>query len=289
MSGPTPRTLEYTFADDTQTVREVIQPVVAEAAANHGRGTPPAIATLETVSDAGGCQAKTRLEIELETGRIGLSRQFAHFAEAARAGGLHTCSHAHHTEPPAFNPANLSFGGFIPVAAALLLLMLVWTKRPDWRPWQPGIGTTGALRWGAAVGVLCIACGVGLSWLASLVFDDVGELVQQRNAGLATSFGAALAIFSAPIVEEFAFRAWFMTHASRAIGAVAALVVSTLAFIMIHLPDHAVEYLWFALVGIILGLLWLRTRSLLACITAHAMINLWAVAMTWLIGLPQAT
>lgn len=292
VSGPTPRTLVYSFAEDAQTVRQVMRPVVAEAAAKHGRGTPPAIATLETVADArataGGCLAKTRLEIELETGRIGLSRQFAHFAEAASAGGLRVCARGHRTDSPAFNMATLGFGGFVPVAAGLLLLMLVWTRRPDWRPWQPGIDAVGALKWGIGVGALCIVCGASLFWLASLVSNDVAEMVQQDNAWTITPLGAVLAIFSAPIVEEFAFRAWFLTHASRAIGAVAALVVSTLAFIMIHQPDHPIAYLWFGLVGIILGLLWLRTRSLLACITAHAMINIWTVAMTWLAMAPHA-
>lgn len=136
------------------------------------------------------------------------------------------------------------------------------------------------------VGVLCLALGTGLFWSAAQFSETIADASQARNAPVATPLIAVFAVFSASIVEELAFRVWFITHAAKAISAPMAMALSSLAFMAIHTPANTVEVVWYLMVGVILGVLWIRTRSLLACILAHSVINVWVVALTWLAGSP---
>lgn len=80
-------------------------------------------------------------------------------------------------------------------------------------------------------------------------------------------------ILAMPLIEEFVFRAWFLTYASRAIGSVLALAISSLAFAAVHAPTDTPVFIWYLASGFVLGILWSQTRSLLACVVAHATVN----------------
>lgn len=82
-----------------------------------------------------------------------------------------------------------------------------------------------------------------------------------------------------PLIEEIVFRAWLLEAWRKVIGPGAALMLSSVMFSLIH-PMGVVENLIFLLPGILLGLLWLRTRSLPACCIAHGGYNalvIWAI------------
>lgn len=79
----------------------------------------------------------------------------------------------------------------------------------------------------------------------------------------------ALAAFS-PMIEELAYRAWLITLAERALGGWGAVALSTAAFALSYRPATLHEALTLLGVGTVCSLLYVRTRSLVAPITAHA-------------------
>ena len=66
-------------------------------------------------------------------------------------------------------------------------------------------------------------------------------------------------------------------------AASSALFGSAEAFAGVHLPGTLFDWLNYLLVGLIFGLLWLRTRSLVGVVVTHALYNaiLLVVALCW--------
>ncbi len=79
-------------------------------------------------------------------------------------------------------------------------------------------------------------------------------------------------------LEEWLFRGVILRRLVRPLGAIAALVISAALFAAVHgwrgIPTRFI-------VGLILGILYLRTQSLWACITAHTVHN--AIAIGWML------
>lgn len=88
-----------------------------------------------------------------------------------------------------------------------------------------------------------------------------------------------VATLYAPFLEELAFRGWLVTIAGRALGAPAAGALSALAYAALHLPGGAAAALAALCLGGLLAALFLRTRSVLACVLAHGGYNGVALAM----------
>ena len=84
---------------------------------------------------------------------------------------------------------------------------------------------------------------------------------------------ALLMIVAAPLVEELAFRKWMLSLLPRAIGAVAGVLLGCALFISIHLPESAWHVTMLAAPSLAFSLLWMRSRSLLLCWVAHAVMN----------------
>ena len=84
----------------------------------------------------------------------------------------------------------------------------------------------------------------------------------------------------APLTEEIIFRAWLLEAWERIWGRWIALPVSALCFSLVHPMDPLANVLYLV-PGVVLGYLWLKTRSLMACTTAHATYNILAVGAVW--------
>lgn len=180
-------------------------------------------------------------------------------------------------------PQNLVWGpiGGFTVASILLGIALIMRRvRPGWSSsafdWRPRTRAFRSIIIGAAGGLavytMCAA------WSASWRADTPADLVS-RELLLTTLLPA---IISVPLVEEYLFRALLLERSSRAIGPWPALLLSSAAFTGLHMPDSMVFGLGLMLAGTGFGMIWLRTRSLLACFTAHAVFNLLAsLALHW--------
>lgn len=81
-----------------------------------------------------------------------------------------------------------------------------------------------------------------------------------------------------PLIEETSFRAWLIPMAIRSIGKVGGLAFSVAMFAAVHWVFDLPSLLFYIGAGAILSLLWLWTRSLLACVLAHGSYNV-AIAL----------
>ena len=143
---------------------------------------------------------------------------------------------------------------------------------------------------GVLAGLAGLVIAAVLAWLTSLVagaFTSAGgEIADEISSGgsrLAMVAFALVVAVGAPVVEEVAFRGLvFDALRKRGLGAVWTIVLSTLAFAMIHLePTRIVVLLG---IGAVLGLLRWRTGAVGAGIVAHAMVNAPAALLFALAG-----
>ncbi|MCX7557545.1 CPBP family intramembrane metalloprotease [Xanthomonadaceae bacterium JHOS43] len=163
-------------------------------------------------------------------------------------------------------------------ALALIILLFTWLsrrgRRPfwvNWADWQPRVGTMRALRLGTGYAMVALLVVTGLGAVAYLV-----GWVPEEPPFLPTLDDwpvFVLASFIAPIFEEFVYRAWLLERLSRVMRDSTALLISTCAFAAIHFPAALFEWLNLFLVGLVYGLLWLRTRSMIAVCVAHGLYN----------------
>jgi hypothetical protein len=132
------------------------------------------------------------------------------------------------------------------------------------------------LRWLAAGPAIALAVG----FLAALLraprveMELMRELLgDPRALPLFVLFGVTLA----PFVEELIFRGVMLPVAARTMGAAGALLLTSLPFSLIHGPQYSWSWqhlLLLVVVGIVFGLIRLRTGSTVATTSAHAAYNL---------------
>lgn len=149
-----------------------------------------------------------------------------------------------------------------------------------------------ALAVGLAVAVLAFSLGTLLSILALIalanpaILDKVREgapgfVVRSRgHVDLVSTLarGATVAL-CAPLVEELLFRGLVFTRWGRRFGIRRGLLFSALLFGLLHI---SLQPLGAFVLGLVAGLLYLRTRSLWVAIAAHATNNLIVVfATSW--------
>jgi membrane protease YdiL (CAAX protease family) len=83
-------------------------------------------------------------------------------------------------------------------------------------------------------------------------------------------------------IEEYVFRGVVLRWTWRVVGFVPALLVSSFAFGVAH---GLGPWLWVRCIqGLILGVLYYRTRSLWPCIVAHYVCNAALVTVAFLVG-----
>lgn len=230
------------------------------------------------VADAGAADfcAGTRsgIRLHLTATRLTFSSAFGSIPKWSDESGLVLCSMSYtNAAGPDRALANAALLGAPAMAALILLALARWRRVSGRTPWRSRLGSIAAWRWGLAVGAVAVlASDVAARLLVALgVPMPVGAAAGDALGG--GLIVALVMVVFAPVVEEFAFRAWFLTHAGRVIGNIPALVVSATLFSLVHLPSSALHAVVFVVFALVLGALWLHTRSLLACIVAHGTYN----------------
>ena len=150
------------------------------------------------------------------------------------------------------------------------------------------------LVWAAVAGVVGLIIASLLALLTQQIFGEftstgaeVAEQIRQAGGTAAVLVFAVLLVVGAPIVEELAFRGLlFNSLRKRGVGVAWTLVISSLAFAVIHFEPTRLLVL--VALGLVLGIVRWRTGSLVACMITHAMINAPA-ALVLALGLPEVT
>ena len=153
-----------------------------------------------------------------------------------------------------------AFGGMLSVILAALAAI----ASRGWSLAQERIGAKSAfssgLVWVLVLGpFLGLWIGVGAGWL--------------REAGEAASMSRVLqGVVSAPLAEELLYRVAFICILARYSPTWLAVAASALLFTIGH-ESFTDAFLYYFIVGVALGWLWVRHRSLIACVVVHASLN----------------
>ena len=125
-----------------------------------------------------------------------------------------------------------------------------------------------------AAPVLYLLCDCGIDPLLEKRFPRSEEAYAQAAARLADQpvSGFFRAVLLAPVMEELLMRGLILSALSPVLGFPAALLLSSLLFALLHF--NLVQTLSALLCGLILGLLFHFSGSLLCCMIAHCGYNL---------------
>lgn len=130
----------------------------------------------------------------------------------------------------------------------------------------------------APLGLLVGALSAGLAWLYLRLWQPSleGATRLEMKSGLEVALALGAIVLAAPIVEERFFRGWLQPALASALGARStwAPVLAALSFAVAH-PAHS--FLPVLALGLLNGFVMQRTRSLAACIVAHAIHNAFAL------------
>lgn len=135
--------------------------------------------------------------------------------------------------------------------------------------WRSPGSTGGALATGAA-GAAAAFAALQLVALATRAFAPwLGPGAGGWQPGTLSLPVLLLAGLYAPFLTELAFRAWLLPMASRALGSAPAALLSALAGTALPWPDGPGDALASLAFGLVMAVVFLRTRSLPACVLAH--------------------
>lgn len=104
---------------------------------------------------------------------------------------------------------------------------------------------------------------------------------------------AVATALTAGVGEELFYRRWLQTRLEAGLGAWAGIVISSLAFALMHLGSHGTGDLLIDVArvivvqgsfGLFLGIMWWRYRNLTANVIVHVVANGWAVGAALLTG-----
>jgi membrane protease YdiL (CAAX protease family) len=166
------------------------------------------------------------------------------------------------------------------IPAHLLTLALAWMivtgfgKRPFWRSlgwnWSPRLGV-----W-TCLGMTLLLLGAGRVFVS--VFGDpeteLERLIMSSNAARYTI--AALATFTAPLVEEIVFRGVLYSGLRKRVGTVWGAAAVIAIFAAIHVPQYLPNVAAIStilLLSSVLTVVRARTRTLLPCVAIHFFFN----------------
>lgn len=134
--------------------------------------------------------------------------------------------------------------------------------------------------WGLVGGVAAFAAGLLGGLVSVWLFGDFTSAAGEQAAELASNGGAALVLLfallvavGAPVAEELAFRGLLYAGlAKRGVRPWLTVLVTAVAFSLLHFEPRRLLVL--LAIGIVLGVVRWRTRSLGAAIVAHGVNNL---------------
>lgn len=133
--------------------------------------------------------------------------------------------------------------------------------------------------------MFALGCCVVTGILQSLVFElfSIQDSAWLETEAIFESMSLPLEILAtvilAPIVEELMLRGMVMNRLMSRFPKWVAVVVSAVVFGVLHL--NLTQGIFATITGLILGFLYLKTRSLLLCILAHAANNLYATLFSY--------
>ena len=160
---------------------------------------------------------------------------------------------------------------------------------PDERPAVFRISTPSVTELGWAVGAF--VAGLGVYQLTSRVSAAVGYELQGLSYSLSDPTTLVIvvlgAVIIAPITEEILYRGLILgVLLSRGFGAVSAVVIMTVIFALIHLPNFgAAGTLFISVWGLLPAILRLRFDNLSGAITMHGLNNIFAYLIVVGLGL----
>ncbi|GAB3345486.1 CPBP family intramembrane glutamic endopeptidase [Marilutibacter aestuarii] len=162
--------------------------------------------------------------------------------------------------------------------ALLALLLVAWVG--GWRVYRPGrLFKYRNLAWLAPALVLPLT----LPYFAGHMSAFVGNAFSQAcSAAEWRPFFLLMPLLVAPVCEEMIFRGWAFEWLRKWFSPNAVLWVSSLAFTLFHpkaIDNGSLEFTvltfgYYLMTGLYLGLVRIRTGSLLACMVAHFLLNL---------------
>ena len=137
--------------------------------------------------------------------------------------------------------------------------------------------SAGAYLGGAALAVLAGRLAAGLWGLALQYFDIDPPRSRHRPlaavpagpVGIATAF--VVAVVLAPLTEEILFRGVLLSALRSRWGTGVAIFGSSALFAGMHVSPYAIPPVF--VLALVLGWLFVRTRSLTVCIVAHSVFN----------------
>ncbi|HJW96064.1 MAG TPA: type II CAAX endopeptidase family protein [Thermoanaerobaculia bacterium] len=177
----------------------------------------------------------------------------------------------------------LAAGLFVgPLAAALLVLLWRWLSKTPWRE-------LGYVRPSVASVLIAIPAGALFKLLLkALVMPLLGADPVNRAYHFLAGNRAAIPgmLFTLIVVagfgEETFFRGWMFERIGKLIGNIGALLVSTTLFAAAHYSvQGATGTEQAAITGLVFGAIYLRTRSLVPLMAAHAAFDLTAYALIY--------
>ena len=160
------------------------------------------------------------------------------------------------------------------LTTGLIALLVKMRKGPSVRDYLclAPIGPRSALPWLAATLVL-LAASDGLTYALGRPLVPEVMVDMYRTAGFPPLFWLAI-VAMAPLFEEVFFRGFVFAGLERSrLGGLGAVLVTALAWAAIHLQYDAYGIATIFVIGLLLGTVRLKTRSVLLTIALHATIN----------------
>jgi membrane protease YdiL (CAAX protease family) len=184
--------------------------------------------------------------------------------------------------PPILNPA-VFFEMIVPALAGLAVVGMFGPRARETvcvRLGSPGRGALTGLIAFAAILPVCVAAlqtNIIVLWLIKpqelQVVHPLVDTLQHAPQPWVLPLATIEAMVLAPLSEEFMYRGILMTTLLKHTGAGGAIVISSAAFALVHLPVEPWAVLPLFFLGMALAYAAYRTRSLVAPIVAHSLFN----------------
>lgn len=160
----------------------------------------------------------------------------------------------------------------IPCAAVLFVYLAFSARLRLGTPLGDGGSVAKSISWGLGAGLsACVLLALGNS-LGPAANADLPSAATMTVGNVGYSLALALVVVI-PVIEEMAFRGWMVPLAERSIGAIPAAMASSVLYAAASLPADAWSASGYFCLGLIYAALYLRTRSLLACIIANVAVS----------------
>lgn len=179
----------------------------------------------------------------------------------------------------ATDPVAIVLQLFAIIPAHLLTLGIAWLVVTKGRtyPFASTLGwRSGGMRWWHYLAIM-----VGFMGLAAVVGHFLPEQENEmlrilKSSRYAVFMVAAMAVLTAPLVEEVVYRGLLYSALQRTTGVVPAVVLVTFLFAIVHLPQYYPSWstmILLTLLSLVLTLIRVKTNNLLPCIILHTIFN----------------